>query len=156
MKTEPNRWGPLVLAVGVSVALVLSALAMLLNGCAAPEPITVELEDAGHLEPLGPAPVECLTLPPEMQGCGSCHVDRRDVAGWYLRPTTFPAQTFFSSPGLSSDTWGRWAFFVLFTQSNSATVPMHREPYGWAERCFCLNGDIGTTEQRCRTHAGEF
>lgn len=129
---------------------------VVLVGCApTPGPIDFELDDAGALELRGPAPAECLELPVEMQACGSCHVDRRDVAGWYERPSG-GGGTFVTPPALSTDTWGRWAFFVLFTQSNAITVDEHRAPYGWAEQCFCQHGDIRLTEGRCRTHAGEF
>lgn len=75
--------------------------------------------------------------------CASCHEEAETPAGWYSG----------GDPCVEGDTWGRWAFFVLFDGSRTATVPEHRAPYDTAESCFCV---VDEENRRCLTLAGAY
>jgi hypothetical protein len=103
--------------------------------------------DAGPTRPPDAAePVAlCDTVPAELAGCASCHDEYGSIDGFRARP---------NGSCLESDTNGRQAFYVLFTQSHAITVPEHTAPYEWAESCFCVRDPDSPHE--CHTLAGEF
>jgi len=98
----------------------------------------------------GPLVERCNEVPPELSGCSSCHAELASIAGWYEQPIGSRYSC------LPSDMNGRQAFYVLFTQSNSLSVPEHAAPYEWAQECFCRDGSSSNPERRCYTLAGEF
>lgn len=122
-------------------------IAVLLVGCGAPAPgsAVVPLEHDAEVTLDGGG--VCEAIPAEMATCSGCHVEAETLDGW---AGAMPGSRF------DGDTWGRHAFFVLFVQSNAATVPEHRASSAWAERCFCQDGTARNDERRCYTVAGDF
>lgn len=117
-------------------------VALALNGCLSLTwPAGAVRPDAGIVDAGDP----CASIPLEMAVCGDCHEEARTIDGWSSHPSG-------SSP--ASHTWGREAFWELFTQSDSATIPEHAAPYEWAEQCFCTRSD--DEPHRCLTLTGEW
>lgn len=136
---------------GFALLVAAISVATVCTGCdISPE---VPAADAGLTwRPVGasdasPPTSLCDTIPVEMVSCAGCHVEAETIAGFNSRP---------AGSRLSSQTWGRSAFFVLFTRSNVAAVPSHSAPYQWAETCFCQGGSSRNAERRCSTLSGEF
>ncbi|HHH29059.1 MAG TPA: hypothetical protein ENK57_12045 [Polyangiaceae bacterium] len=123
-----------------------TALLMLLVGISCgTEPVPGPAGETDSGRAVSDAGDPCGVIPTEYRSCSRCHSEATTIEGWYSTP---------AGSHLESDTWGRSAFFVLFTQSNSATITEHRTSYGWPERCFCQR--LAAEPWQCSTLDGEF
>lgn len=125
-------------------ALIAAALELCLG---APVPIPGDTYDRtwaiyetiASTMPACPVPDMCDGVPTAMQVCAECHAEAESIDAFRMTP---------EGSCLSTNTWGREAFFVLFTQAMSDEIPAHATPRAWAEQCFCFDG-AGTPQ--CRT-----
>ncbi len=117
---------------------LIAALVLALSACALPEPHVTEYysADAGSL---------CANPSLAYPSCAGCHEEAATAAGWYeeTHPECLPG-----------DSWGRSAFFILFTQGGSADIPEHAESYELAEECFCTQDPAHPGQ--CRTLTGDW